>query len=126
MPQTSDGKKARAEREKPQQKQIRADKEMLRALKVHAAQRGVTLNTVYDEAMVEFLRDRKAEVKEGQGEVSRTFYASPGEDAEPFNVALTPSQMEIARKTAEKDKVTTTRVIYTALVKYLQRRRLIR
>jgi hypothetical protein len=99
---------------------------MLRALKLHAADKELLLIDVYREAMLEFVERRKKDLVEGQGQLSRSFYASPSLEAVTFNVALTSSQMADARKSAEKDKVSAACVIYTALVMYLQRRKIIR
>ena len=104
---------------KYEQKQIRLRPEVLAEVKVLAARQQKNLNDVYDDAMVEFFKEREELGKERAPE---DYYAYHTNSAKPQNVTVHPKHFNKLTKIAEKDDVSTSRVIYTGIIKYLKKR----
>jgi hypothetical protein len=114
---------------KREQRQVRADAELVKELQEYAYTKRKALNEIYDESLKEFHEERKRDVSQSpDGKVSRTFYLAPfDKDArKPFNVALPPDELETVSEVADTDGVSTSRVLYNAVAKYLMRRKVIR
>jgi hypothetical protein len=98
------------------QRQIRISADQLQEIRRIAAIEEKNMNAIYREAADELLEARR----DVQTAVPDDFYTAPLEDAKPHNIALPETMMAKIEKIAPKDKVTASRVIYTAIVKYLK------
>ena len=88
--------------------------ELAAQLKVHAAQHGILMMDLYEDAIKSLLNHRRDSRKEG----STLIYATSPHSGKPFNMKITPGLKARVEKAAKQDGVSVRRFLYTALVHY--------
>jgi hypothetical protein len=103
-------------------KQIGLDEEVVHKLKMHALEKRKQMQEVTDQAMQEFFEQRD-KVKEDKGRPP-DYIVSPT-NAKDFNVRLSKTVAKKLDKVANEDTATERRVIYTGLIAYARKHKLI-
>jgi hypothetical protein len=103
-------------------KQIGATEDLVHKLKVHAVTNKKELNDIFDEAILEFFEERE-EVKKKEHRAP-DYIASPT-DSKDFNVRISKPLATKLEKVAKEDRATGRRLIYTGLLQYARRHKLL-
>ncbi len=103
--------------------QTRVSLDLVKALKVRALKRDKRLKDVCAESVSDFLEHREAFLDR---EISRPlrYFASPRNGIE-FNLRLPALLAKHVRRIADRDGVAGSRVLYTSLVHYAEKNRLL-
>lgn len=107
-------------------KQTEVTEDVKHAYKLHAVQNRQLLQTVYDEAVADFLKSRAALAKEKKAPEYKVPSKGPGkQEPKPLNVRIREDLAEKAEKASADDGISDRRLIYTALIDYAKKNKLV-
>ena len=103
-------------------KQVGAPEDLVHKLKMHALSNKRELQDITDEAILDFFHERE-EIKKKEHRAP-DYIASPT-NAKDFNVRISKNIAAKVEKVAKEDDATGRRLIYTGLLRYARRHKLL-
>ena len=104
-------------------RQTKVPEEVIRKLKADAALAGRDMTELYEEAVVDFFEQRDEHFEEGGTPLD--LYNSPPKNSKVLNVELKPNVAKKLETIAEQDQSSGSRVLYTSLIKYARKKKLL-
>jgi hypothetical protein len=105
-------------------KQTRMPEEAFARIKAHAAIERKPLEDVIEEAITDFFVERKQSTKDNKDSPLPTQYLAPPVKGMKVNAKLPEKMAKTLEDVAEEDDQSGSRVMYTSLVKYGQKKKL--
>jgi predicted transcriptional regulator len=110
---------------KPTNKQTKIPASLSKSLKVAAAMEERTIKELCEEALHDFIQARKQHLHTGTRHDLYLAQLGADEARKVLNVELGVKTAEEVDKIADKDNTTTSTVLYTSLIRYAKRRKML-
>jgi predicted transcriptional regulator len=104
-------------------RQTKMPEDVIRKLKAEAALSGRDMSELFEEAVVDFFDQRKGHLEEG-GTALDLYNAAP-KNSKVLNVELKPNTAKKLENIAEQDQSSGSRVLYTSLIQYARKKKLL-
>jgi hypothetical protein len=104
-------------------RQTKMPEDVIRKLKADAALAGRDMTDLYEEAVVDFFEQREEHLEEG-GTALDLYNAAP-KNSKILNVELKPNVAKKLENIAEQDQSSGSRVLYTSLIQYARKKKLL-
>jgi hypothetical protein len=103
-------------------KQTKVPSELVKKFRMMALDQGKDVREIYDEAIYDFFSDRREHLKKSS---ALDLYNAPPSTAKVVNVQMDEKAAKEIEAIAEKDASSGSRIIYTSIVKYAQKKGLL-